>query len=111
MGVSAINRAVEMSPNSATVLQHASWTRTFTGDQDGALIHLKAAIRLSPSDPLTYRAVTGAAAASVPAGRFEDAVTFGENARRHFAGWGPTFRFLAAAYAQLGRPRRRPKRW
>ena len=57
MGVSAINRAVEMSPNSATVLQHAGWTLTFTGDQDRALIHLKAAIRLSPSDPLTYRAL------------------------------------------------------
>ena len=101
-GVSAINRAVEMSPNSAVVLQHAGWTLTFTGDQDRALLYLKAAIRLSPSDPLTYRALTGAAAASVLAGRFEDAATFGEEARRIFAGWGPTFRFLAAAYAQLG---------
>jgi len=102
IGVSAINRAVEMSPNSAVVLQHAGWTSTFTGDQDRALGYLKTAIRLSPSDPLTYRALTGAAAASVLAGRFEDAVKFGEEARRLFARWGPTFRFLAAAYAQLG---------
>src|SRR5262245_25273048 len=101
-GVSAVNRAVEMSPNSAVVLHQVAWTLTFTGDQDRALGYFKAAIRLSPSDPLIYRALTGAAAASVLAGRFADAVVLGEEARRHYGGWGPTYRFLAAAYAQLG---------
>ncbi len=36
------------------------------------------------------------------AGHFADAIAFGEEARSHYGGWGPTFRFLAAAYAQLG---------
>jgi tetratricopeptide (TPR) repeat protein len=102
LGVSAANRAVEMSPNSAFVLQHVAWTLTFTGDQDKALGYFKACIRLSPSDPLICRALTGAAAASVLSGRFADAVAFGEEARYHYEEWGPTYRFLAAAHAQLG---------
>ena len=102
IGVSAAIRAVEMSPNSAFVLQHVAWTLTFTGDQDKALGYFKASIRLSPSDPLICRALTGAAAASVLSGRFADAVTFGEEARHHYEEWGPTYRFLAAAHAQLG---------
>jgi TolB-like protein/Tfp pilus assembly protein PilF len=101
-GMSVVNRAVVMSPNSAVVLQQAGWTSTFTGDQDRAVACFKAAIRLSPSDPMTYRRLTGAAAASVLAGRFADAVAFGEEARHHYEGWGPTYRFLAAAHAQLG---------
>jgi TolB-like protein/class 3 adenylate cyclase len=76
-GMSVVNRAVAMSPNSAVVLQQAGWTSTFTGDQDRAVACFKAAIRLSPSDPMTYRRLTGAAAASVLAGRFADAIAFG----------------------------------
>jgi TolB-like protein/DNA-binding winged helix-turn-helix (wHTH) protein len=102
IGLSAANRAVEIIPNSAFVLQMAGWITTFTADQDQALMYFKAAVRLSPSDPLTYRALTGAAAASVLAGHFVDAVRFGEEARYHYADWGPTYCFLAAAYAQLG---------
>jgi hypothetical protein len=40
--------------------------------------------------------------ASVLSGRFSDAVAFGEEARYHYEEWGPTYRFLAAAHAQLG---------
>jgi tetratricopeptide (TPR) repeat protein len=101
-GVSAANRAMEMSPNSTTVMQHLAWTLTFTGDQDRAVGYFEVAIRLGVSDPLNYRALTGAAAASVLAGRFATAIAFGERARRIYAGWGPTHRFLAAAYAQTG---------
>jgi Flp pilus assembly protein TadD len=101
-GVSAAMRAVELSPNSTTVLQHAGWALTFTGNQDKAVEYLEAAIRLGSSDPIIYRALTGAAAASVLAGHFTDAVVFGEEARGRYASWGPTHRFLAAAYAQLG---------
>ena len=101
-GIAATNRAVEISPNSAPVLSQAAWTLTLTGDQDRAVEYFKTAIRLSRSDPLLYRTLTGAAAASVLAGRYADAIAFGEEARRHFAGWGLTFRFLAAAYAHLG---------
>jgi adenylate cyclase len=102
MGTAAVKRAVDMSPHSAVVLHQAGWALTFVGAQDQAVEYLKASTRLSPSSPINYRALTGVAAASVLAGHYDEAVTFGEEARRQFAGWGPTHRFLAAAYANLG---------
>jgi TolB-like protein/Flp pilus assembly protein TadD len=102
VGTAAGNRAIGLSPNSPLVLQNVAWTLTFTGDQDRALGYFRTAIRLEVANPRIYRALTGAAAACVLAGRFAEAIEFGERARRDFAGWGPTHRFLAAAYAQTG---------
>src|SRR5262245_15451774 len=102
VGAAAGNRAIGLSPNSPLVLQNVAWTLTFTGDQDRALGYFRTAIRLEAANPRIYRALTGAAAACVLAGRFAEAIEFGERARHEFAGWGPTHRFLAAAYAQTG---------
>jgi adenylate cyclase len=102
VGAAAGNRAVGLSPNSPLVLQNVAWTLTFAGEQDRALGYFSKAIRLEFANPRIYRALTGAAAACVLAGRFTEAIEFGERARRDFAGWGPTHRFLAAAYAQTG---------
>jgi TolB-like protein/tetratricopeptide (TPR) repeat protein len=101
-GVAAAERAVALSPNSAPALNQAGYTLMFAGDPERALKFFNAAVRLSPSDPLTYRALTGACGASVLAGRYAEAAAYGEEARRHYAGWSPTFRWLAAAYGQLG---------
>ncbi len=103
MGAAAIDRAVELSPNNANVVSVSGWIRTYIGDQEFALSRCKLALRLSPSDPLAYRFLTGAATASLLMGQFEDAAALGEGARRIYTKWGPTFRTLAAAYAQLGR--------
>ena len=102
-GVAAIDRAVELSPNNAYVLNLSGWAMTLVGDQGAALSRCKLALRLSPSDPLAYRFLTGAATASLLTGQFEDAISLGEDARRRYAKWGPTFRTLAAAYAHLAR--------
>jgi adenylate cyclase len=101
-GVAVVERAVALSPNSAQALNQAGYVLMFAGDQERALKFYKEAVRLSPSDPLTYRALTGACAACVLAGRYAEATAYGEEARRLYAGWPATFRFLAAAYAQLG---------
>jgi len=103
-GLSATKRAVELSPHSSVVLHQAGWALTLAGDQDQAIEYFRTAIRLSPSNPSIYRTLTGLSAASLLAGRYTQAVEFGEEARRHFGGWGPTYRFLTAAYAQLAQP-------
>ena len=100
--VAAIDRALELSANNANVLNVGGWIMTFVGDQEKALSRCRSALRLSPSDPLAYRYLTGAAVACLLMGQFEEAAAFGEEARRKYAKWGPIFRTLAAAYAQLG---------
>jgi adenylate cyclase len=101
-GMSAIKRAVILCPNSSSVLDAAGWVSTFTGDQAAALDYFLRALRISPSAPVAFRYLFGASAACVLAGRYADAIAYGEEARHRFAGFGPTFRFLAAAYAQIG---------
>jgi adenylate cyclase len=60
-----------------------------------------AALRLSPSDPLAFRFLTCAGIASLLLGDFGAALGYCDEACRRLE-WGPAFRILAAAHAQLG---------
>jgi adenylate cyclase len=100
-GAAVIERAVQLSPNSAQVLDVSGYVSTLTGEQQRALDRSLAALRLSPSDPLAFRFLTCAGIASLLLGDFGAAVGYCDEAcRRHE--WGPAFRILAAAHAQLG---------
>jgi TolB-like protein/Flp pilus assembly protein TadD len=100
-GAATIERAVNLSPNSAQIVYQSGFVLTLVGDQEKALERFARALRLSPADPLSYRFNTGAGIASLLMGRYDDAITFCEDARRNH-GWSPTFRILAAGYAHLG---------
>ncbi len=100
-GAALVERAVQLSPYSTQVQFFSGYVLTLSGDQQKALDRMLAALRLSPSDPLAYRFLTGAGIASLLLGDFEAAVGYCDEARRRQE-WGPTFRILAAAHAQLG---------
>ena len=100
-GAAVIERAVQLSPNSAQVLDVSGYVSTLTGEQQKALDRSLAALRLSPSDPLAFRFLTCAGIASLLSGDFGGAVEYCDEARRRHE-WGPAFRILAAAHAQLG---------
>jgi TolB-like protein/class 3 adenylate cyclase/tetratricopeptide (TPR) repeat protein len=102
-GAAAIERAVNLSPNSAQIVDLSGYVLTLVGDQETALERFVRALRLSPADPLSYRFNTGAGIASLLMGRYDDAVAFCEEARRSHGKWGPTFRILTAGYAHLGK--------
>ncbi len=102
-GVAAIDKAVDLTPNSAATLGQSGYVMTLVGDQELALERSLAAMRISPTDPQIHRSICGAAIACLLSGRYEKAVSYGEQARRLYTKWGVTFRVLAAAYAQLGR--------
>jgi adenylate cyclase len=103
-GIAAIERGVRLYPNVPQMLSQSGYVLTLVGDQETALERFKAALRLNPNNPLAYRVLTGASIACTLMGRFEDAVTFGEEARRQHGKWSVTFRLLTAAYAHLGKP-------
>jgi adenylate cyclase len=100
-GAALVERAVQLSPYSTQVQFFSGYVLTLSGDQQKALDRMLAALRLSPSDPLAYRFLTGAGIASLLLGDFETAVGYCDEGR-HRQEWGPTFRILAAAHAQLG---------
>jgi len=84
-------------------LHSSGWTKAFLGDPDAAIKHLTNAIRLSPLDPLTFRAQGGVAFAHFLAGRYEEAIMWAETALRERPNYLAAIRELAAANALAGR--------
>ena len=102
-GLAASERGVQLYPNVQQILYGSGYIMTLVGEQETALERFRASVRLNPNDPLVHRTLTGASIACTLMGRFEDAVTFGEEARRRHGKWSITFRLLTAAYAHLGK--------
>jgi TolB-like protein/class 3 adenylate cyclase len=102
-GPAFIERALVLNPNLSWALHSSGWTKAFLGDPDAAIQHLTHAMRLSPLDPLSFRAQGGIAFAHFLAGRYEEAITWAEAALRERPNYGAALRELAAASALLGR--------
>ena len=102
-GPAFIERALVLNPNLSWALHSSGWTKAFLGDPDAAIQHLTHAMRLSPLDPLSFRAQGGIAFAHFLAGRYEEAITWAEAALRERPNYGAVLRELAAASALLGR--------
>jgi len=102
-GPAFIERALALNPNLSWALHSSGWTRAFLGDPDAAIKHLTNAIRLSPLDPLTFRAQGGIAFAHFLAGRYDEAINWAETALRERPNYLAAIRELAAANALAGR--------
>jgi adenylate cyclase len=101
LALTAVDRAVMVSPNSAVVLGFAALTECLCGAYDRAIEHAEKAIRLSPSEPLLYPALFALALGCLRTGRSEEAVL---HARKTIDS-NPNFAFsycvLALSYARL----------
>jgi tetratricopeptide (TPR) repeat protein len=76
-GLSAIERAISLNPNSAVALAHAGWVRAYLGQADAAITDFERSIRLSPREPTLFRAQAGLAFAYLLKGEFETVVIWG----------------------------------
>ncbi len=102
-GVVAIDRALAIDPNLAWAWTSSGWTRAFLGDSETAIKHLDQAIRLSPLDPLIFRAYGGIAFAHVLAGRYDAATVWAERALQQRPNYLPALREAAVSHALSGR--------
>lgn len=102
-GATFIDRARTLNPNLAWGWTSSGWTRAFLGEPDEAIKQLTRAMRLSPLDPLTFRALGGIAFAHFLAGRYDEASSWAERALRERHNYLPAIRDLAAAHALAGR--------
>ena len=102
-GAAFIERALALNPNLAWALHSSGWTKAFLGDPDAAIKHLTHAMRLSPLDPLRFRAQGGIAFAHLLAGRYDEAITWAETALRERPNYLAAMRELAASCALAGR--------
>jgi len=102
-GAAFIERALALNPNLSWAVHSSGWTKAFLGDPDAAIKHLTNAIRLSPLDPLTFRAQGGIAFAHFLAGHYNEAITWAEAALRERPNYLAAIRELAAANALADR--------
>jgi tetratricopeptide (TPR) repeat protein len=77
--------------------------KAFLGEPEAAIKHLTHAMRLSPLDPLSFRAQGGIAFAHFLAGRYDEASLWAEKALRERPNYLAAIRELAAANALGGR--------
>jgi adenylate cyclase len=102
-GPAFIERALALNPNLSWALHSSGWTKAFLGEPDAAIKHLSDAMRLSPLDPLGFRAQGGIAFANFLAGRYDEAISWAEKALRERPNYLAAIRELAAANALAGR--------
>ena len=103
-GAAFIDQALSLNPNLALAWHCSGWTRAFLGEPESAIEQLMLTMRLSPRDPLSFRAQGGVAFAHFLAGRYDEASLWAERALRMRPTFLPALRELAAAHALAGRP-------
>jgi len=101
-GAAILDRAVALNPNLALTLVNCGWTKAFLGEPDQAIKHIDDARRLSPLDPMSFRALGAVALAHLLAGRYDDASAWAEKALQERPNFLPAIRELAAAKALAG---------
>ena len=100
--IEMIDRALTLNPSFARGWVISGWLRLWAGQPEEAIGHFEASLRLSPH---ARRAGTFMAigVGHFFAQRFEDAMPMLLRSLQEHPGWAPTFRFLAACYAHMGR--------
>ena len=102
-GSAILDRALALNPNHAGALINCGWTKAFLGEPDMAIKHVTDAMRLSPLDPMSFRALGAVALAHFVAGRYDEASLWAAQALQARANFLPALRDLAASKALAGR--------
>jgi adenylate cyclase len=102
-GVSAIERALALNPNSSLAWTFCGWARASLNRAAAAIEALQQAIRLSPVDPQRFTIYGGFALAHLVAGRYVEAVEWADRALHENPRMTAVVFFKAAACGYLGR--------
>jgi adenylate cyclase len=102
-GLRAIEQAINLNPNNAMGLMHAGWVRSYMGRPREAVDALHRSMRLSPRDPMLFRAQGALAYAHFLLREFEQAITAGKQAIESNPNYTVPYRAVASALAHTGR--------
>jgi len=102
-GIALVDKAVLLNPNLAAAWFLSGFLRIWSGEREDAIERFARAIRLSPLDPEIFRMQAGTAMAHFLAGRYDDAVSWAEKARRDMPFFLIAVGTLAASHALAGR--------
>jgi tetratricopeptide (TPR) repeat protein len=100
--VALVDRALEINQSFARGWQQSGWLRLWVGQPDFAIEHFETSLRLSPREHRS-NPFMGIGVGHFLARRFEQARRMLLLSLQEKPNWVPTYRFLAACYAQMGR--------
>jgi tetratricopeptide (TPR) repeat protein len=100
--IELIDRALTLNPSFARGWVISGWLRLWAGQPEVAISHFETSLRLSPHSRRsgTFMAI---GVGHFFAERFDDAAAMLLRSLQEHPGWAPTYRFLAACYAHMGR--------
>lgn len=102
-GLSLIERALQINPNSAEAWARGAMVRVYLGDLETAIVHAQRSIELSPRDPNLYMPHCAMAYAHLFAGRYDSASTCARDVLGRFQKVEMAYRILIASAALAGR--------
>jgi len=102
-GTAFVERALVLNSNLAAAWGASGWMKACLGEPDTAIKHVALAMRLSPLDPRLFVWQFNTALAHLCAGRYGDAVIWGERALRDQPIYPAAIRITAASHALAGR--------
>jgi TolB-like protein/class 3 adenylate cyclase len=105
-GGAAMDRALELNPNTAATLGIGGWISVFRGEPDLAIERVQRAMQLSPVDAFMFAWRSAGAYALFSLGRHEEALSWVEKALRERPGYLPAARMIVASAALAGVPER-----
>ena len=105
-GGAAMDRALELNPNTAATLGIGGWISVFRGEPDLAIERVQRAMQLSPVDAFMFAWRSAGAYALFSLGRHEEALSWAEKALRERPGYLPAARMIVASAALAGVPER-----
>ncbi|MCW5747461.1 MAG: hypothetical protein KIT36_14830 [Alphaproteobacteria bacterium] len=103
ISLSAVNRALQLNPNSLEVLRHAGWINLWAGLTETGIGHFAHALHLSPNEPWRGYNEHGLAAGYRTVGRPDEALVWARRAVVSLPNNFACYRTLAAALVDLGR--------
>jgi adenylate cyclase len=101
-GLSAIEHALALNPNSALAWTFFGWAQSLSNRSAMAIEALERAMRLSPLDPLRWAFYAGLAFAHFAAGRCKEAIEWADRALHAQPRMPAVVEIKAAACARLG---------
>ena len=104
LSIAAAERSIELNPSNASAHGHLGTMLDVVGRHDEGIASLEHCIRLSPKEPLgAHVHMTFLARAHLAAGRYDDAIEWGQKALAQHAPYPPATYIIAIALAHLGR--------
>ena len=100
--IELIDRALALNPSFARGWVTSGWLRLWAGQPESAISHFETSLRLSPHARRSGT-LMAIGVGHFFAQRFEDAAAMLLRSLQEHPGWAPTYRFLAACYAHMGR--------